>query len=116
MCRCAFRFAEGATVGFQRRLADVDVIITGEGCLDRQTLQGKLPAVVARRAAPTPVIAGASRAEIDFSSTLLTDICTLADHSVSDASRDPLLSAGLPYRMGTHIGGRIQMSTGTTVS
>ena len=39
---------------FDRHVGDVDLVITGEGRLDHQTLQGKLPAAAALRAAPTP--------------------------------------------------------------
>jgi glycerate kinase len=37
-------------VGLEARLRQVDVVITGEGSLDRQTLEGKTPAGVARLA------------------------------------------------------------------
>jgi glycerate kinase len=50
-------------VGFEGRARRADWIVTGEGCLDRQTLAGKLPAVVAERARilgrPCAVFAGA---------------------------------------------------------
>lgn len=64
--------ASGADVvldlaGFDTRLAAADVVITGEGKLDRQTLQGKGPAEVARRAvaAGLPVIAVAGTNQLD---------------------------------------------------
>ena len=37
-------------VGLESKMADVDLVITGEGSLDRQTLEGKTPAGVARMA------------------------------------------------------------------
>jgi glycerate kinase len=37
-------------VGLESKMKDVDVVMTGEGSLDRQTLQGKTPAGVARLA------------------------------------------------------------------
>jgi glycerate 2-kinase len=37
-------------VGLESKMKDVDVVITGEGSLDRQTLEGKTPAGVARLA------------------------------------------------------------------
>ena len=37
-------------VGLESKIKDVDVVITGEGSLDRQTLEGKTPAGVARLA------------------------------------------------------------------
>ncbi|WP_141748114.1 glycerate kinase, partial [Brachybacterium sp. HMSC06H03] len=49
--------------GFDARLAAADLVVTGEGKLDVQTLQGKGPAEVARRAAaaglPVLAVAGA---------------------------------------------------------
>jgi glycerate kinase len=55
----AFRGAELARgapyildrLGIDRRLAAVDLVLTGEGCLDGQTAEGKLVAELARRAA-----------------------------------------------------------------
>ena len=38
------------SVGLESKMEDVDVVITGEGSLDRQTLEGKTPAGVARLA------------------------------------------------------------------
>lgn len=40
--------------GLPARLAEADLIITGEGRSDLQTLSGKLPLAIARAAAPTP--------------------------------------------------------------
>jgi glycerate kinase len=37
-------------VGLESKMKDVDLVITGEGSLDRQTLEGKAPAGVARHA------------------------------------------------------------------
>jgi len=37
-------------VNFENRCAGCEAVITGEGRLDASTLEGKLPAVVARRA------------------------------------------------------------------
>lgn len=46
-------------VGFTKYLPDADLVVTGEGKLDEQTLHGKAPAGVARaaRAAGLPVVA-----------------------------------------------------------
>ncbi|MFE5284451.1 glycerate kinase [Nocardia sp. NPDC056611] len=50
-------------VGFDERLAGVDLVVTGEGKLDEQTLHGKAPAGVAAaaRAAGVPVVAVCGR-------------------------------------------------------
>jgi glycerate 2-kinase len=51
-------------VGFETHLADADLVITGEGRLDEQTLHGKAPAGVAsaaaRRGIPVVAVAGSS--------------------------------------------------------
>ncbi|MER7081032.1 glycerate kinase [Saccharopolyspora kobensis] len=52
--------------GFAGQLAGADLVITGEGSLDRQTLRGKAPAGVAAaaRAAGAPVVAVAGRNQL----------------------------------------------------
>ena len=41
--------------GFDKALEETDLVITGEGCSDAQTLQGKLPSGVLRHAGSVPV-------------------------------------------------------------
>jgi glycerate kinase len=55
-------------LGFAEALAGADLVITGEGSLDEQTLRGKAPAAVAAagRAAGVPVIAVAGRCLLDL--------------------------------------------------
>ena len=54
-------------VGLEAKIKDADVVITGEGSLDRQTLEGKTPAGVARlaRKLGKPVFAIVGRATQD---------------------------------------------------
>jgi glycerate kinase len=54
-------------VGLERKMKDADLVITGEGSLDRQTLEGKTPAGVARlaRRLHKPVFAIVGRASDD---------------------------------------------------
>ena len=54
-------------IGFDALLADADLVVTGEGCLDGQTGSGKAVAAVARRAAAAgvPVVALAGRVEAE---------------------------------------------------
>jgi glycerate kinase len=54
-------------VGLEAKMKDVDLVITGEGGLDRQTLEGKTPAGVARlaRKLGKPVFAIVGRATVD---------------------------------------------------
>jgi glycerate kinase len=66
--------------GFDRQLAGADLVITGEGTLDEQTLAGKAPAGVAAaaRRAGVPVIAVCGRNELGESS-LFDDVFALTD-------------------------------------
>ena len=54
-------------LGFHDALAGADLVVTGEGSLDEQTLRGKAPAAVAvaARAAGVPVLAVAGRCLLD---------------------------------------------------
>lgn len=38
------------TIGFERRIENADIVVTGEGSIDAQTVMGKLPAYVAEEA------------------------------------------------------------------
>lgn len=67
---CGAELVRGAplvleAVGFGERLAGADLVLTGEGQLDLQTLHGKLPLEIARRSrdAGLPVIGLAGRVE-----------------------------------------------------
>ena len=54
-------------IGFDEIIRDADLVITGEGKIDSQTLTGKLPYAVASRAAEVnvPVVAICGRSEVD---------------------------------------------------
>ena len=97
---------------FDHLVADADLVITGEGRLDHQTLQGKLPAAVALRAAPTPVVAVVGRNDLDndTATTGFADIFAVADLTDKDTSRDPRRTAELLHHIGTHIGTRYAAS------
>ena len=56
--------------GFDELVSDADLIITGEGSADRQTLMGKLPMGILRHAADVPVCLIAGR--ISHADTLLS--------------------------------------------
>jgi len=49
------------TINFDRLTKDADLVITGEGAADRQTLMGKLPVGILRHAGKTPVCLIAGR-------------------------------------------------------
>ena len=52
-------------VGFDKAIANADLIITGEGRIDSQTATGKLPYAVAKRSSGIPVLGICGRAEVD---------------------------------------------------
>ena len=56
-----------ATIGFDQALADADLVVTGEGSLDAQTLRGKAPMGVAAaaHARALPVVAVCGRLALD---------------------------------------------------
>jgi glycerate kinase len=99
-------------LGFDRHVAEADLVITGEGRLDRQTLQGRLPAAVAVRAAPTPVIAVVGRNELECGAgTGFTDVLAVADYTNVDTSRDSQLTAEVLQSIGTQIGSQFAVLT-----
>lgn len=91
---------------FDTRKDGCDVVITGEGSIDEQTLAGKLPAAVARRSGSRPVIAVAGRSLLPperWSEMALTRVYALADCTDQDSSQDAALSAALLRGIGRDI-------------
>ena len=91
---------------FNTRKDSCDVVITGEGSIDEQTLAGKLPAAVARRSGTRPIIAVAGRSLLPrerWSEMALTRVYTLAEYTDQDSAKDPGLSAALLQRIGKDI-------------
>jgi glycerate kinase len=83
---------------FDNRVADCDVVITGEGRIDDQTLHGKLPAVVAQRSRPRPVVAVVGRSDLSAAAADemgLTAVYALTDHTSGNPAADPQLSRRL---------------------
>ncbi len=85
-------------VGFDDVLSCADMVFTGEGCLDGQTLTGKLPYCVAQRSAKAgvPVAAVCGRAEVDECQYLDAIV------PVTPASL-PLSEAMMPYTASENI-------------
>lgn len=91
-------------LGFDRHLDRADLVVTGEGQLDAQTAAGKLVAVVARRAAPIPVVAVVGRSMLSpahAEAIGLSRVYSLAEYA--DTSRD----FGLTLRLLEKIGRRL---------
>lgn len=74
--------------GFHERLAHADLVVTGEGALDTQTLHGKAPAGVAAAAGASgvPVVAVCGRNTL--SSAVLKDAGIEASYSLLDLEPD----------------------------
>ncbi len=92
---------------FDARRDGCDVVITGEGSIDVQTLAGKLPAAVARRSGTRPIIAVAGRSLLPrerWADLSLTRVYALADYTSRDSAKDPQLSAELLRQIGRDIG------------
>ncbi|RAX18642.1 glycerate kinase [Pseudarthrobacter sp. AG30] len=97
-------------LGFDARKDGCDVVITGEGSIDAQTLAGKLPAAVARRSGTRTLIAVAGRSLLPrerWADLSLTQVYALADYTSRDTAKDPMLSAALLTRIGRDIGRQI---------
>jgi glycerate 2-kinase len=79
-------------VGLDEALTGADLVVTGEGALDEQTLAGKAVAGVARRAAAhgIPVVAVCGRLDLD--ATGLADLGVRAAHPLTDVEPDPVRS------------------------
>jgi glycerate kinase len=83
-----------------------DLVITGEGKLDSQTLAGKLLAVVTRRSRTVPVIAVVGHSQVDARALELLGIeavYALSQLTDEDCARDPALSARLLEDLGRRI-------------
>lgn len=99
-------------LGFDTHLADADAVVTGEGRIDDQTLHGKLPYVVAQRAAPRPTYAAVGLNQITTGSVLkhaFTDIHQISDLTDADTRNDPSLSAQILTQLGEVIGTQLPM-------
>ena len=94
-------------VGFDRLLAGADLVVTGEGSLDEQSLAGKAPIGVARAAARAgvPVVAVAGRNVL--SADQLRDAGILAAYPLNelepDLARSMTHAADLLSRVGSRI-------------
>jgi glycerate kinase len=93
-------------LNFDTHLQGCDLVITGEGRMDDQTLNGKLPAIIARRSGRVPVIAVVGRS--DISPTVLAQmgiqaVHAIADHTDGNPASDSALSARLLQELGRTI-------------
>lgn len=104
-------------LGFDTQVTGCDLVITGEGKLDTQTLSGKLPVVVARRAAPVPVIAVVGHNALDadrLPAHGIKQVYALSAMTEADSATDPQLSAALLRRTGRAIARTLAPASSTT--
>ena len=84
-------------IQFEKSLEDADLVITGEGKTDRQTLSGKAPMGVAvaanKRGIPVILLSGfiEKESKVDLS-TYFSKLVSIVDHSVSmeESLKDPV--------------------------
>ncbi|MEU7628719.1 glycerate kinase [Nocardia sp. NPDC049220] len=92
---------------FDRHLRGYDLVVTGEGSIDEQTANGKLPTVLARRAHPVPVVAVAGRSTLSrdqWGPAGFAEIYALGDYTDRDTAADPELTRRVLTRIGRQIG------------
>ena len=79
-------------VGFADAVSGADLVITGEGCLDAQSLSGKAPVGVARAAASAgvPVIALVGRLEV--ADDELRGVGITSAHAILELQPDDVLA------------------------
>jgi glycerate 2-kinase len=96
-------------VGFEKAVAGADLVVTGEGSLDEQSLAGKTPVGVAAaaRAHGVPVVAVAGRSSLSEQQLAATGIS--ACYRLSDLEPDPARSMARAAPLLTEVGRRIAL-------
>lgn len=102
---------------FDAQLEGCDLVITGEGRMDGQTRHGKLPAMVADRARPVPVIAVVGRNDVsasDLDALGIRAVYALTDLTDDNPADNAALSARLLRDLGISIPlpGRVRATPG----
>lgn len=101
------------------RVADGDLVIPGEGKPDTQTLSGKPPLVVTRRATPVPVLAvvGHHALNVDrLPGHGIERVYALSARTDQGSAADPELSATLLRQAGRCIARTLSAASSTTGS
>lgn len=94
-------------IGLRDQLVEADLVLTGEGSLDAQTLHGKAPAAVAAaaREAGVPVVAVVGRTALDAAEASRAGFA--ATHALLDEVADPAEALDRPGPLLHRIGARI---------
>jgi glycerate 2-kinase len=96
---------------FDAAVNEATHVVTGEGRLDDQTAEGKLPQVVASRAAGRPVIAITGRCDVAAAAWPglgLRDVRSVSDIAGRDTSTDPELTRRVLTDIGHDLGEQLQ--------
>jgi glycerate kinase len=96
-------------VGFDNALAGIDLVVTGEGSFDEQSLGGKAPVGVARRASAhgVPVVVLAGRVELDDAGrAALHDLGVVGAHAITDLEADLSVAQGRAAELLRDLAGR----------
>ncbi|MDT0483900.1 glycerate kinase [Streptomyces doebereineriae] len=97
-------------LGVDELLARSDFVVTGEGSLDEQSLSGKLPVALARRArrqgTPVHAVAGRCTLPADSTAAYFRSVQALTDLTDQDCANDSTLSAHLLARCGRTLADR----------
>ncbi len=96
-------------LGFDEAARGRDLVLTGEGRLDEQSLHGKLPAVVARRAGTrVEVVVGRSDLSAEQARAHgFAAVHELVIRTGADPARDPALTRRLLHGVGREVGARL---------
>ena len=96
-------------VGFDTALAGTDLVVTGEGSFDEQSLGGKAPLGVARRASAhgVPVVVLAGRVDLDDAGrATLHDLGVVGAHAITDLEADLSVAQGRAAELLRDLAGR----------
>ncbi|TFV62467.1 UNVERIFIED_ORG: glycerate kinase [Bacillus sp. AZ43] len=94
-------------IGLDGALADADLVITGEGSLDAQTLRGKAPAEVARRARAAGVPCLALAGTVALPAADLTAAGFAGAHALTEVEPDVDRCRAEPERLLTELAARV---------
>lgn len=93
-----------SVLGFDRALSEATLVITGEGCLDEQTLRGKAPAGVARAARRRGVLVAAVCGRLELTPRQLGEAGFVAAYALARIEPDPARSMARPLPLLERLG------------
>ncbi|KQS66444.1 glycerate kinase [Modestobacter sp. Leaf380] len=103
-------------VGLDAALAGADLCLTGEGALDEQTLSGKAPAVVARRAAAAGVPCVGIAGVVRLAPAELAAAGFAAGHALTEVEPDVAVCLAEPARLLADLTEQVLRGAAPTIS